>query len=149
METTVRYNVGEGFTAIDTDVESLLKGMPSAPVDICRVVQGLVTPAHLAEGFGIPVDRHEERSIRTVSDILRVLKKHDDRGLGQEREFPSRVVGTCRHFALLACAFLRYRDVPARCRAGFASYFTPGVFLDHWVVEYRDPLQQGWIRNRS
>jgi Transglutaminase-like superfamily len=146
MGTSIRYSAGEVFTAIDSDVESLLAGLPSTPVDICRIVQGLVVPAHLADGFGIPVDRHDERSIRPVSAILRALAALDDRRLGEERPIPSRVVGTCRHFALLACAFMRYRGVPARCRAGFASYFTPGSFLDHWVVEYFDSIQKRWVR---
>lgn len=78
--------------------------------------------------------------------ILRVLATHDNRGVLEERPFPSRVVGTCRHFALLACTLLRYRAVPARCRAGFASYFSPGKFLDHWVVEYRHPVEDRWVR---
>jgi Transglutaminase-like superfamily len=146
METGIRFDVGQGFTAIDRDVESLLASLPTTPVEICRIVQGLVVPAHLAEGLGIPAERHDERSIRPVSAILRVLKTLDGRNLDQERPWPSRVVGTCRHFALLACAFLRYRSIPARCRAGFASYFTPGVFLDHWVVKYRDPTENRWVR---
>ena len=40
----------EGFTAIDAEVESLLKGMPSGPVDVCRVVQELVIPAQRRPG---------------------------------------------------------------------------------------------------
>ena len=142
----MRYDIGEGFTTIDRDVESLLEGLPTTPVDICRVAQGLVVPMHLAEGFGIPADRFEERSIRPASDILRVLATHDNRGIDNERSFANRVVGTCRHFSLLACAFLRYRGISARCRAGFASYFTPGSFLDHWVVEYHDAVAKRWVR---
>jgi hypothetical protein len=48
---------------------------------------------------------------------------------------------------VLACAFLRHRAIHARCRAGFASYFEPGSFLDHWVVEYLHPLvEPRWVR---
>lgn len=146
MDAMVRYEVGEGYSAVDADVEPLLVDLPSSPVDICRVAQGLVVQPNLAEGFGITADRLGERSIRTASDILRVLARHDGRGVEHERPFPDRVVGTCRHFALLACTLLRYRAIPARCRAGFASYFRPGLFLDHWVVEYRDSVQDRWVR---
>ncbi|MCA2211786.1 transglutaminase-like domain-containing protein [Wangella sp. NEAU-J3] len=38
---------------------------------------------------------------------------------------------TCRHFAVLACALLRHRGIPARARCGFATYFQPGKGLDH------------------
>ena len=48
------------------------------------------------------------------------------------------MVGTCRHFAVLSCALLRYRGIPARARCGFATYFEPGKGLDHWVTEYWD-----------
>lgn len=142
----VRYDVGDGLTAIDGDVAPLLAGLPSTPVELCAVAQGLVMLPNLAAGFGIPEERQEERSIHAVSDILRVLRQHDDRGVEQPRADSSRVVGTCRHLALLACAFLRHRAIPARCRAGFASYFVPGSFLDHWVVEYRHPVEPRWVR---
>ncbi|MEU7973849.1 transglutaminase domain-containing protein [Micromonospora sp. NPDC049089] len=33
-----------------------------------------------------------------------------------------RVIGTCRHFAVLSCALLRYRGIAARARCGFATY---------------------------
>ena len=134
------------MTAIDSDVAPLLAGLPSTPVEICAVAQGLVMPPNLAAGFGIPEERQEERSIHAASDILRVLRQHDDGGVERTRSESSRVVGTCRHFALLACAFLRHRAIPARCRVGFASYFVPGIFLDHWVVEYRHPVEPRWVR---
>jgi hypothetical protein len=146
MAVAVRYDIGDGLTAIDSDVAPLLAALPSTPVEICAVAQGLVMLPDLASGFGIPEARQEERSIHAVSDILRVLRQHDDRGVEQPRAESSRVVGTCRHFALLACAFLRHRGILARCRAGFASYFAPGAFLDHWVVEYRHPVEPRWVR---
>jgi hypothetical protein len=142
----LRYDVGEGMTAIESDVAPLLAGLPTAPVDLCAIAQGLVMLPNLAAGFGIPEERQGEQAIHAVSDILRVLQRQDDRGVEHPRAASTRVVGTCRHFALLACAFLRYRAIPARCRAGFASYFAPGTFLDHWVVEYRHPVEHRWVR---
>lgn len=146
MESNVRYDVGEGFTAISGDVESLLEGLPANPVEICSVAQGLIVDPILAGGFGIPAERFDERSIRSASEILRLLKTHDDRTIDQERPFTSRVVGTCRNFAVMACALMRYRGIPARCRAGFASYFVEDKFVDHWVIEYREPVQNRWVR---
>jgi hypothetical protein len=146
MDTSVRYDVGEGFTAISSDVESLLLGLPSTPVEICRVAQGLIVDPILAGGFGIPAERFDERSIRSASEILRTLKNHDGRTVDQERPFTSRVVGTCRNFAVMACALLRYRGIPARCRAGFASYFVKDTFVDHWVIEYRNLVEGRWVR---
>ena len=56
------------------------------------------------------------------------------------------MVGTCRHFAVLACALLRFRDIPARARCGFAGYFVPGKHVDHWVTEYWDTRARRWVR---
>jgi len=143
---TIRYDIGEGFSAIGDDVVPHLAALPSTPIELCRIAQGLVMLPNLAPAFGIPAERQEERSIRAVSEILRAALRLDDRGLEQPRAASNRVVGTCRHFALLACSLMRYRGIPARCRVGFAAYFRPGSFLDHWVVEYRHPVEARWVR---
>ena len=140
------YDVGTGLTAIDEDVAPLLAGLPSTVLELCAAAQGLVVLPDLAPGFGIPDERGGERSIRPVSDILRALLTLDDRPVEQPREWTHRVVGTCRHFSVLSCAFLRHRGIAARSRCGFASYFVPGRFVDHWVVEHRDPADGRWVR---
>jgi hypothetical protein len=56
------------------------------------------------------------------------------------------VVGTCRHFATLACAFLRARGIPARARCGFGMYFLEDHGVDHWITEYRDAGSGRWVR---
>ena len=140
------YDVGSGLTAIAPDLAPYLDGLPSTPVELCAAAQGLVVLPDLAAGSGIPEERHEERSIRPASDILRALLALDDRPIGEPRDWSHRVVGTCRHFSLLSCAFLRHKGIPARSRCGFASYFVPDRFVDHWVVEHRDPVDGRWVR---
>ena len=146
MSEKLRYDVGEGLTAIDPDLGSLLVDLPTTAVELCAVAQGLVVLPDLAASFGIPEERDDERSIRPASDILGVLRSMDDRPLTDERAFTDRVVGTCRHFAVLACAFLRHQGIHARVRCGFATYFEPGKYLDHWVVEHRHPTEPRWVR---
>jgi transglutaminase-like putative cysteine protease len=53
------------------------------------------------------------------------------------------MVGFCYHFALLHCALLRATGAPARIRCGFAGYFEPQRWIDHWVVEYWNG--DGWL----
>jgi hypothetical protein len=55
-------------------------------------------------------------------------------------------VGTCRHFAVLTCALLRYRGIAARVRCGFATYFQPEQGLDHWITEYWHEQDKRWVR---
>src|SRR5207247_1135179 len=54
----------------------------------------------------------------------------------EPRAAGERFVGFCYHAALLHCALLRAKGVPARARCGFASYLAPGVWSDHWIVEF-------------
>ena len=131
-----RYDVGDGLTAIAEDLVPLLSGLPSTPIEVCAIAQGLVVLPDLAVGFGIPEARHGERNIRAATDIIRILTALDDAHIDRNRSFSDRIVGTCRHFSVLSCALLRYRGVPARSRCGFATYFVPGSFVDHWIVEY-------------
>ncbi len=142
----IRYDVAEGPTAIDHDVAGLLDGLPSDPVELCAVAAGLVVLPDAAAAAGLAHERRAEASIREASDILRLLRQLDDRPLIEARPASTRVVGTCRHLALLACAFLRHRSIAARCRVGFASYFETGLHVDHWVVEHHDAVEGRWVR---
>ena len=142
----IRYDVAGALTAIAEDLGPLLAGLPATPLELCLVAQGLVVPPDLAIGFGIPEERHGEKSVRAASDIIRTLGHLADRPIDEPRSFPDRVVGTCRHFSVLTCALLRHRGVPARSRCGFASYFVPDRYVDHWVVEYWHGTQQRWAR---
>ena len=40
---------------------------------------------------------------------------------------------------------LRYQGVPARARCGYATYFLPNHFEDHWICEYWNRKEQRWI----
>ncbi len=141
----IRWDEPGPLTEIADDLHAALAGLPVDPVGLCRVAQGLVMLPDLAAGFGIPDDRQDERAIRSATDLLRRLLDLDGTPVERERPPDRRVVGTCRHFALLSCAFLRYRSIPARARCGFAGYFVAEKYVDHWVTEYLDDRGR-WIR---
>lgn len=84
--------------------------------------------------------------LRTVGAeaILDNVLGIDPSPLDQARPAEQRMVGFCYHFALLHCALLRAKGIPARIRCGFASYFRAGIWEDHWVTEYRSGDR--WIR---
>ncbi|MFC9252629.1 transglutaminase domain-containing protein [Amycolatopsis thailandensis] len=67
----------------------------------------------------------------------------DPAPLTAAREADKRVVGTCRHFAVLGCALLRYRGIVARVHCGFTTPhdLRPGEFLtggEAWRAYRRD-----------
>jgi hypothetical protein len=67
--------------------------------------------------------------------------------LVEPRPPADRFIGTCRHFATLTCALLRHQRIPVRVRAGFAGYFEPDAWLDHWVIEYWSHREERWVGN--
>jgi hypothetical protein len=98
----------------------------------------------IAQGAGVSADRQDERNIRRATDIVQLAMMRDPAPLGVGRPIATRVVGTCRHFAVLSCAFLRARAIPARARCGFETYFQPGRNHDHWITEHWDGDR--WVR---
>lgn len=87
-------------------------------------------------GFGVPPAAEGDRSLRRATALLGTAFARDPRPLGLHRALADYLYVTCRDFALLAMSALRHRGVPARLRVGFAGYFTPGLWMDHWVCEY-------------
>ena len=123
-----------------------LESLSTDPVKICRVVPYLVVQPTDAQSLNLPADRFDENQIRPVSVLLQRLLALDPAPVTSAREPDNRVVGTCRHFAVSSCAFLRYRGFAARVRCGFATYFQPGQGVDHWITEYWDDAGKRWIR---
>jgi hypothetical protein len=109
-------------------------------------VHGLVIQPTDAESLGLPPERLAEYQLRPARKLVETLMELDSAPPNVVRDHDKRVVGTCRHFAVLSCALLRYRGIKARVRCGFATYFQPGKGLDHWITEYRDDGQDRWVR---
>ena len=89
-------------------------------------------------GFDAPEDRLSEIHLRPIAQRLARIMELDDRPLNIAREPERRVLGRCNSFALMLVTMLRAKGVPARSRSGFAAYFNPPNFEDHWVCEYWD-----------
>ncbi len=121
--------------------------LPTDLAQLCAAVQGLLIHRDWAPIYGVAFsdDRKPEVQIRPVSEMLEQIFALDDRPLKIARAPERRLFTVCRHFALLLCAILRHREVPARTRVGFGTYFTPGKFEDHWVCEYWNAAEARWV----
>jgi Transglutaminase-like superfamily len=116
----------------------MFEDLPRDVAALCNVVQGLVVHPFWAQRYGLtlPPDREQELQVRTVEGKLELIRKLDDRPLTEPRVLEKRLVGNCRDFSLMLCSMLKHQGVPARARCGFAVYFEPKHFEDHWVCEY-------------
>ncbi|MET0495122.1 MAG: transglutaminase domain-containing protein [Actinoplanes sp.] len=123
---------------------ALTDDLPNDPVALCHLVRHLVIQPADAKPLGIGEDRFAENNLRRTEDIVAALLALDPAPLTVARDPAQRVIGTCRHFAVLSCALLRHRGIAARARCGFGTYFQPGQGLDHWITEYR--RDNRWVR---
>jgi hypothetical protein len=146
MADAIDYALPGPLTRVDTVDDSVLAGVQGDAVAICRIVNSLVVQPSDAEVLGLPHGRFGENQIRPAGRLIETLLALDPAPLDAPRPPERRVIGTCRHFAVLACALLRYRGIAARVRCGFATYFQPGQGLDHWITEYRHIEQARWVR---
>jgi hypothetical protein len=115
-----------------------LEDLPRELGELCLTIQGLLLHEHWAPAYKVQLSpsRRQESQLRSASQMISQILSHDARALNVPRGLDKRVVGVCRHFAVLTVALLRHRGVPARARCGFGAYFKAGSFEDHWVVEY-------------
>lgn len=124
-----------------------LKTLPSNLAALCEMIQKLVVHIFWAERMGLklPEDRQAEVQIRPVSQkIVRALEL-DPSPLQNPRPLEKRLVCNCRDISTLMTAVLRAHNIPARARCGFATYFLPDHYEDHWVVETWDAEQKRWL----
>ena len=126
---------------------SALDGLPAEIGELARVAQGLLLHEHIAPAYGVQLSdaRRKETHTRSVQAMIALFQAHDPRPLTESRALEDRAIGTCRNFTVFVVAALRAQGVPARARCGFAAYFEPGKFLDHWVVEYWHTALSRWI----
>jgi len=124
-----------------------LAALPDTVPALCEVIHGLLIHRAWAPAYGwqLPEERMQDAQARAVHATLERIFALDPRPLDRAREPAARFAGTCRDFALMLCAMLRTRGVPARARCGFGRYFVAGQFEDHWVCEHWDAEASRWV----
>jgi len=121
--------------------------LPGDVPSLVKLVQNALVHQHIAGWvYGLTFDavRTKEPWLRTTEEKLGWLKSHGYRHIGDPHPVEERMVGICRDFSVLATCLFREVGIAARARCGFAAYFEPGKFIDHWVVEWWNPARDGW-----
>jgi hypothetical protein len=126
----------------------LLANLPDGIPELCRIVQGVILHIFWAPAYGVKLseERQKEVNLRRFEYILKRLSELSDQPVNVLREPSMRVVGNCRDYSVVLCALLKYKGIPARARCGFATYFTPHRYEDHWICEYWDEGKGRWVR---
>ncbi len=138
---------------------AIYDGLPNDLAGLCLAVQNALLHQfwiHDEANYGVSSAAlqasgrklNDEINLRTVEDELSLLARFDSHPLTQAREPQNRVVGNCRHYALLLTSMLRHQGVPARVRSGVAPYFYPDgeTWEDHFICECWDEVRSRWRR---
>ncbi|TCJ97178.1 transglutaminase domain-containing protein [Nocardia alba] len=146
MVTVIDYSSPGPLTSLHGVHLEAVEPIPTGIIDICGLAAGLVIQPNDAQALGLPDERFPQNQIRPVGELVDAILSLDSRPLTVRREPNHRVIGTCRHFAVISCALLRHRGIASRVRCGFATYFQPGKGLDHWITEYWNDVEHRWVR---
>ncbi len=125
-----------------------LKDLPDNVDQLVQVVHELGIYDVVANDFyGITLsdERAADIHLRSVEAMLDALFAVDDQPLTAERVPEHRIGCRCHAFTKLIVTLLRARGIPARARCGFAAYFGPGRYEDHWVCEYWNATEGRWV----
>jgi hypothetical protein len=124
-----------------------LAQLPTDLGDLAGAIHGLGIYDVVARdyyGVDVPDQRADEIHLRTIDDMLAALFALDASPLTTARPPQRRILMRCGGFTRLLVSALRAHGIPARARCGFAAYFNPGHFEDHWVGEVWDSTRARW-----
>jgi hypothetical protein len=147
MEDAKNYYKAHGAMTAPGSYGSELGALPKSVAELCNVIQGNLIHRDLAAwlyDLKLSPGQMETANIRPLPEMLAKIRTLGDNPLTPPRLPKDRMPCVCRHFSTMLCAILREQDVPARARCGFASYFNPGKFEDHWVCEYWNTEESRW-----
>jgi hypothetical protein len=147
MENWKQYYAAQSAVTDPAEYKNLYDNLPDDIPALCRVVQGLLFHMHWSDAYGIKLTEEQkaEVKIRKVTRQIKRILELDNSPLTKVRPPEKKIVGTCRDYAALLTSFLRYKGVPARMRVGFATYFTPGHYEDHYLCQYWNEAEKRWI----
>jgi hypothetical protein len=143
----LEYYAAPGVMTDPREHTQLFADLPRDLASLCKIVQGVMLHIFWAEQYGIKLsdERKTEVQIRSVARKLTRILELDPRPLTEARSLDKKLIGNCRDFSLMLTAMLCSQGVAARARCGFARYFMPSKYEDHWVCEYWNAIEQRWI----
>ncbi|KEO82132.1 transglutaminase-like domain-containing protein [Tumebacillus flagellatus] len=138
---------------VETDpgeFSTLFEPLPTDLTELCTYVKRQFIHPSQTSQFRPALDpamRDEDPLYDGVQDLLKELLARHPEGLTLDRMPAERLIVSCRFHALLLASILRYKNIPVRCRAGFARYLSErnDKYVDHWVCEVWSKELSRWI----
>jgi len=112
-----------------------------------QVAQGLMIHDGWLKRYNAKVRDEQwfKECLPTAQAMLDKVFQLETRNPAIPRSPENQIIGCCRDFSTLLCAFLRYKGIPARARCGFSTYLAyPGKYEDHWICEVWN--EERWVK---
>lgn len=147
-ENELNYYATHGSFTAPGSFAHLLQEFPEDVMKLSEYIHRLILIDFLPNMgiISVPQDHLADVNLRGVEAKLAQILARDDSDLQCARSFETRLLGNCRDLSLLLCAVLRNNQIPARLRSGFATFFHPEKFFDHWLCEYWNQSKERWIK---
>lgn len=129
--------------------EYLYENLPDSLPELCSLIKSqFIHPHSELPKYRdlIPKERwNEAEKYSTINSILEGLLLFDSRGLEKDRKPEDRLVLGCRDNAILLASILRHQGIPARLRAGHATYLIPDFHTSHTICEVWNENENRWM----
>lgn len=147
MDTREYYAIPTAMTDVGDHASDVAKIEPAIRSVVAAVQDLLIydVAAKWLYDVDLPPERADEVNLRHTYAMLDRAVELSSVPVHSPRPPAERALGRCRDYAVLTVAILRAHNIAARARCGFATYFVPGGFEDHWVAEYWNDTEQRWI----
>lgn len=127
----------------------LYENLPDSLPELCSLIKSqFIHPyAELPQySEQIPKERwNESVKYPSVKSVLQGLLSYDSAGLVNNRLPENRLVVICRQNAILLTSILKHRGIPARVRAGYATYIIPNFHTSHTICEVWNKNDKRWM----
>ncbi|NJL53964.1 transglutaminase domain-containing protein [bacterium] len=125
-----------------------LRGLPDDVDQLVKVVHQLgIYDVFASDFYGVKLadERVADIHLRSAESMLDAVFAVHDQPLTARRTPEQRIGCRCHAFTKFILTLLRAKGIPARARCGFAVYFGPGQYEDHWVCEYWNTAEGHWV----
>jgi hypothetical protein len=144
---TESWRTQSAVTHVDQSGKAI-DDLPSSLSSLREVSQQLVVHyMGSSDGSTGPIEgeRLKEIDTRFAETMFFRLLEMGPPTLSRKRPPEERIAGCCRDFSTLFVTMARRKGFAARIRVGYATYFTPGWYMDHVVAEVWDDDAGRWF----
>ncbi|MCG9681824.1 hypothetical protein L1D31_04505 [Vibrio sp. Isolate23] len=128
-----------------TQYDALYRDLPNAVNGIFQAARNIVEHYKGINKYRISPDRYHDIDINQPDIILQRLARSGVTSVIHPIPFEHKLVGHCLTIAIMALDMLRYKNIPARLRYAYCTYFSQDIYPEQILIEYWCEDRQAWL----